>query len=234
MQQIAQGLWLVDGPVVRWWTMPFPTRMTLVRLDGGDLFVHSPIPLTPQVRSLVEAHGTPRVIVSPNKLHHLFMPPWREAYAGARLFAPPGLREKRPDLAFDGDLGDAADAAWSDSIDQILFAGSRALDEIVFFHKPTRTLILGDLVENFDPATLSPFHRAIARIGGVLAPDGKTPRDLQLSFRGHREEARDALRRMLAWKPLAVTMCHGLPVTENATAFLESAFAWLREPRARR
>jgi hypothetical protein len=231
-KQIADALWIVDGPIVRWFTMPFPTRMTIARLDDGCLLIHSPIPLTDDIRALVAALGTPRYIVSPNKLHHLVVQPWRVAYAGARAFAPPGLRAKRSDLTFDGDLGDAPEPAWQDEIDQLLFAGSRALDEIVFFHKPSRTAIFGDLIENFDAKTLSPFPRFVARVGGVLAPHGKTPLDLRQSFRGRRDEARDSLRRVLAWQPRAAIMCHGIPVLDDAAPFIETAFSWLTEPRA--
>src|SRR3546814_2604514 len=42
---IATDAWIVDGPIIRfgmpWPKMPFPTRMTLLRLGDGDLFVHS-------------------------------------------------------------------------------------------------------------------------------------------------------------------------------------------------
>jgi hypothetical protein len=227
--EIADALWIVEGPILRWVTMPFSTRMTIARLGDGGLFIHSPIPLTDEIRAFVAKLGTPRWIVSPNKLHHLFMRPWRDAYASARMFAPPGLRAKRPDLAFDGDLGDAPDPAWRDEIDQILFPGSRLLEEIVFFHKRSQAAIFGDLIENFDGRMLSPFHRFIARLGGVLAPNGKTPADFRLTFRGDRDQARESVRRILAWQPRAAIMCHGVPVLEDATPFIESAFSWLGE-----
>lgn len=227
VQHIADALWIVEGPTVRWLTMPFPTRMTIARLDAGDLFVHSPIPLTDDVRAFVASIGVPRCLVSPNKLHHLFIRPWQDAYAGVQTFAPPGLRQKRPDLAFDGELRDSPEPAWRDEIDQLRFAGSRALDEIVFFHKRSRTAIFGDLIENFDASTLSTFHRFIARIGGVLAPHGATPRDLRQSFRGRHAEAEESLRRIVAWEPRAAIMCHGLPVLEDATPFIRSALSWL-------
>lgn len=50
---IAHNLWIVDGPAVRWFTMPFPMRMTIARLVDGSLFVHSPIELTAEVREAV-------------------------------------------------------------------------------------------------------------------------------------------------------------------------------------
>jgi hypothetical protein len=61
------------------------------------------------------------------------------------------------------------------------------------------------------------------------AAHGRTPRDLQMSFRGRHEQARDALRRLLAWRPQAVVMCHGLPARENASAFVAAGFSRERE-----
>lgn len=223
-QRIAPDLWIVDGPVVPWF-VPFPTRMTLARLPGG-LFVHSPIALTPALRRAVEALGTPRWLVSPNKLHHLFWADWQRAWPQAQSFAPPGLAPKRADLAFDGELRDQPEAAWAPAIDQLVFRGSRVLDEVVFFHRASRTLVLGDLVENFDPRTLAWRHRCLARLGGVLAPDGGTPLDYRLSFLGRRHQARAAWQRIAAWAPQRVLMCHGVPVMHDAMGFLERAFAW--------
>ena len=225
--QIAEGLWTIDGPAVRWCTFPFPTRMTLMRLGDGRLLMHSPIELTSKVRDAVESLGTPRCLVSPNKLHHLFWAKWQSAYRDASSFAPPGLAQKRPDLAFDGELGDRPEPAWAQEVDQLVFKGSRVLDEVVFFHRASRTLVLGDLVENFDPQSLSLPHRMLARFGHVLAPHGQTPLDLRQTFAMRRDEARRSLERLLGWQPQVVLMCHGLPVHEHAESFLEAAFAWV-------
>lgn len=223
---IADGLWTLDGPVVRWF-LPFPTRMTIVRLHDGGLLVHSPVELTASVRRAIESVGTPRHLVSPNKLHHLFLAGWQQAWPQALSHAPPGLRDKRPDLVFHGDLGDRPPPAWAADLDQLRFDGSRAMTEIVFFHRASRTVIFGDLVENFDPATLAWPHRWLARLGGVLAPHGRPPLDFRLSFAGPRARARAARRRLLGWRAQRVLMCHGVPVLRDAQPFLEAAFAWL-------
>lgn len=225
--QVAEGLWLVDGPVVRWFTMPFPTRMVICRLASGELFIHSPVALTPEMERALSDLGEPRHLVSPNKLHHLFIAEWQERFPGIRVYASPGLGPKRPDLHFDGELTDEPEKAWAQDIDQFIFQGSRLLDEVVFFHKASRTLILGDLVENFDSGSLSWFHRMLARFGRVLAPNGQTPIDYRQSFRGNYDQARESYRRIRQWEPQAVVMCHGVPVLENAGPFLDRAFAWL-------
>jgi len=227
LQLLAEDIWIVDGETVRWFSMPFPTRMTLVRLHSGELFVHSPTRLTPDVRREVESVGTVRHIVSPNKIHHLFMSEWAETFPGARLYAPPGLAGKRKDLVFHGELKGPETFPWSGEIDQVVFGGSRFMDEVVFFHRASKTVILGDLIENFDPAQLSWFHRTLARFAGVLAPHGGTPRDFRMTFRDHRE-TRQALDRMREWAPERILFAHGLWVDQDATGFLDRAFSWVR------
>lgn len=64
LKAVTQDVWIVDGPEIfcgmRWARMPFPTRMTIIRLDGGNLFVHSPTPLTEKLRAQVAAVGSVR------------------------------------------------------------------------------------------------------------------------------------------------------------------------------
>jgi hypothetical protein len=78
--------------------------MAVIRLSDGGLFIWSPIKLTDDLRAEVEALGEVRHLVPPNSLHHLFLDDWRFAYPNAKLCAPPGLRKKRKDINFDGDL----------------------------------------------------------------------------------------------------------------------------------
>jgi len=71
LKAVAPGLWVVDGPLIRFGprplNMPFPTRMTVIRLDDGDLFIHSPTPLLPELTGELErCAGHPRWIVGPN------------------------------------------------------------------------------------------------------------------------------------------------------------------------
>src|SRR5262245_58729840 len=110
LQPFGPDIWLCDGAVVSFYGFPYPTRMAAIRMRDGSVFVWSPISLTRQLREDVEALGTVRYLVSPNRLHHLFLGEWKEAYPEARLYASPGLRNKRRDLPFDADLDDRADA----------------------------------------------------------------------------------------------------------------------------
>src|SRR5215468_110302 len=100
LQPFGEGIWLADGPLTAVAGFRYPTRMTVIRLSGGGLFVWSPVALTAPLRAAVDAIGPVKCLVAPNALHHLFLADWQAAYPGAQLYAPPGLRERRRDLTF--------------------------------------------------------------------------------------------------------------------------------------
>jgi Domain of unknown function (DUF4336) len=105
LKEFGQEIWTADGPDVAVVGFRYPTRMAAVRLSDGSLFIWSPIQLTASLRAAVDALGPVQHIVAPNSLHHLFLPVWKHAYPGAKVYAPPGLRKKRADIIFDADLG---------------------------------------------------------------------------------------------------------------------------------
>jgi hypothetical protein len=77
--------------------------------------------------STIVAHSRYNAAFAPEPAHHLFLGAWRAGYPLARLYAAPGLRHRRTDLAFDGQLGDAPEPEWGGEIDQVLMLGSFAL-----------------------------------------------------------------------------------------------------------
>ena len=97
----------------------------------------------------------------------------------------------------------------------------------MFLHRASATLILTDLIENFEAGKLPTAMRWMARLGGVTDPDGKAPLDMRLTYLGHKDEARACLTRMLAWQPQRVILAHGRCYLENAEAELARAFRWL-------
>jgi len=225
---VGEGLWIRDGSVVRFLGMPFTTRMSVVRLSDGGLWIHSPERLDDTLRDELAALGPVRHLISPNKLHHLFLQPWLEAWPDALSHAAPGLEAKRPDLRFDRRLGDEADPAWAGLIDQRVFRGSRVMEEVVFFHRPSRTLVLTDLIENFPAAGLNRWQRLLARLVGILAPHGRTPVDWRLTFTpAGRREARRCLEVMRGWAPENIIVSHGECILGGGAVFLERSFRWL-------
>gem|GEM_PF-45971 len=126
-------------------------------------------------------------------------------------------------------ITDKAPDLWSDEIDQLIFKGSSVIEEVVFFHKSTKTLIVTDLIENFEPEKIaSPIRRKIYRLARVTAPDGQTPIDYRMTFLGRQREAKVSFSRMLNWKPDKIILAHGLCFFKNGTDELRRAFRWIR------
>ncbi len=226
LREFGPGLWIGEGPVIQFLRFAYPTRMALIRLPDGGLFVWSPIALGESLKREVDRLGVVRHLVSPNALHHLYLGEWKSAYPEARLYAPPGLRRKRQDLAFDADLRDAPDPAWAADIDQVLVLGSFALTEAVFFHRASRTAIFADLIQNFPRNWFKGWRGLLARLDGLVAPNPGAPREWRASF-VNRRAARAALERVLAWPIERVLIAHGDPVTGNGGDFVRRAFGWL-------
>ncbi|MEY8766445.1 MULTISPECIES: DUF4336 domain-containing protein [Francisella] len=227
LNQLAENIWVVDGGAVPFFGLPYTTRMTIIRLENDDLFIHSPIKLNNELMQEVSKLGNIKYLISPNKIHHLFLQDWLELYPNAEVYASPGLREKRKDINFTADLKDFPKAQWQNEIDQLIFKGSRVMQEVVFFHKPSKTLILTDLIENFDENYFSGFKGMIAKLSGIVAPNGKTPIDWRMSFFFGKKQARECFERILAWQPERIIIAHGKNIETNAVDFLKKSFKWL-------
>ena len=226
LSEFAPRVWLAEGPTVSFHGFPYSTRMAVVRLSDGKLFIWSPTALTPALKDAVDALGPVSYVVTPNALHHLFLAEWRRAYPDACIYAPPGLRRKCKDIAFSGDLGDAPESAWDRDIDQVVVRGSFALTEVVFFHRPSGTAIFGDLIQNFPRDWFRGWRGIVARFGGIVAPHPSAPRDWRASFL-RRRPARAALDHILAWPIERVIIAHGDCATHDGRAFVRRAFVWL-------
>ncbi|MGJ5175671.1 DUF4336 domain-containing protein [Bradyrhizobium oligotrophicum] len=226
LREFGPEIWIADGGRVTVAGFCYPTRMAVVRLSDGGLFVWSPVDLTDGMRAAVNAIGAVRHIVAPNSLHHLFLPAWADAYPAARLHAPPGLRKKRPDIAFHTDLGDTAPSDWAADIAQVLMTGNLITTEVVFFHARSRTVLFADLLQQIPAGLITGWRAWIARADLMVGPEPNVPRKFRLAF-VDRRAARAAVGRVLAWRPERVLMAHGTPVLDEADAYLRRAFGWL-------
>jgi len=231
LKVVGPNVWIVDGPVIRFFGLPFSTRMTVIRLDNGDLFVHSPVALSDELNSEVAALGRVRHLVSPNWIHYAYIAQWAGVFSDTLAWAAPGARARaekmKLDLHFDRDLGESAEAEWAGEIDQLVVHGNPFHQEVVFFHLATKTLIVADLIENFEPGKVSFGLRALAWLGGMLHPNGGMPRDMRATFWRGRNELRDALEQMISWAPERIILAHGRWYEKNGLQELKRAFSWV-------
>lgn len=227
LREFGRELWLADGPTVPFLgVFPYPTRMAVVRLAGGDLWLWSPIALETSLAEEVDALGRVAHLVAPNKLHHLALADWARRYPEARLHAAPGLAKKRPDLAFASELGDTPDPAWAGQIEQVVFRGSPFLEEVVFFHGASRTVLVADLVQRMEARQLPAWQRPLMRVWGLVGARGSTPLEWRWSW-WDRRAGRHALAQALAWNPDRLVIAHGACAVEDGRDVLATGLRWL-------
>ncbi|MBB4265782.1 DUF4336 domain-containing protein [Roseospira visakhapatnamensis] len=230
LDPVDKDLWIVEGPVVSFYGFPYPTRSVIARLPDGGLWVWSPVALTDDLREAIHALGPVSSLVSPNALHHLWLADWIAAWPQASVYGLASLARKRRDLTFTALLEDTPPTAWGGMIDQAWLRASVFLDEIVFFHRPSRTAIVGDYCQAFEETFLaaqwSAWQRPIARVWGITEAHGRAPLELRLTtLKAGR--ARAAVQRILAWAPERVVMAHGRWQRSNGQAWLRQSFDWL-------
>jgi hypothetical protein len=234
LKPVTDDVWIVDGPLIEFgppllW-MPFPTRMSIIRI-GRELFIHSPTPLTAGLKVEIAAIGAPAWIIGPNRIHYWWIPEWCEAYPDAVPYLAPRIEDQAGDRLDQishrcRPLDDRSGYPWDAAIDTLPVHGSY-MSEIVFFHRASRTLVLTDMIENFEPQKLGTLSRVLTWLGGAQHPDGKMPRDMRLSYRARAAELRAAVDTMIGWDPARIILAHGKWYERCGADELRRAFRWL-------
>ena len=219
----SDNLWTVTRPL-KILGLTMASRMSIIRLTDGSLFLHSPVKLDSSLQAALTELGSPRHLVAPNRFHHLFLPSYKRAFPEATTYAAPGLAQKRQDFTFDQTLGPEAPAAWKNELDQIVVAGNPTLNEVVFLHRASHTLILTDLAFNVGPT--SPFGlRLWARLN--LAYGRLQPTILVKSLFRDKTAARASINAILRLDFERIIVAHGDMVRHQAKANLAAAYRWL-------
>lgn len=222
LTQVDENLW-ISSIAHRFVGLHIGTRMTVVRLASGELLLHSPIAITPELKQALAALGSVQHIVCPNLFHHSYAGDAMRAYPSARLYGPAKLRQKRTDLKFDALLSDTPDASWNGELLPTTIEGSM-MAETVLYHVPSRTLITSDLVENFRDCPHA-FTRWYLKAGGILGKVGWHPL-LRLVY-VNRRKARGSLEKILALPFDRVIVAHGDIITRDARETLRRGMSWL-------
>ena len=220
------SLFVADGPTVSFYGFPYPTRMAVARLSDGSAWVWSPVALTDDIIEFMDTFESVGHIVSPNKIHHLFLAQWHDRWPDARMYAPPGLAQRKPELQFDAELGDTPDPAWATDIDQVIFRGSLAMEEVVFFHRESRTAIVCDLIQRHPEATMTGWKGMLMRMDSLAGKNGSTPREWRASFL-RRGKTRAAREKVLSWKPERLLIAHGECAKSGAAEIIDKALRWI-------
>jgi hypothetical protein len=219
-------MWIKEYPVHYAGTR-FNSRMTIVRLAKGGLFVHSPCAIDEHTKNSIAKLGRVEFIVAPGSYHYLHVGSAQRAFPEAETFICPGIERKDAEIEFDWLLGDRPDERWEGDFEQVLVRGNRFIWEVAFYHKSTRTLMLVDLIENFTDETqnvnwaLELWWKTVFRMWG----EPKPAPEYQLGWRDKNAAAR-SLKKILSWDFQRIIIAHGDLIEENAKQ--AALHAWRR------
>jgi hypothetical protein len=224
-EYVKDQIWILEYPV-RYAGINLFGRMTVVKLENGDLLIHDPCDISDEVKQEIDALGRVRYILAPGSYHHLFVTDFQQQYPDAETFLCPGLERKRPDIPFDWILGNRPDPRWGGLFDQVAIQGTRYMWEVAMFHKPSKTLILVDLLENIGddyqhPASL--FLRFWWKVVYKMWNNPKAAPEYQMGW-GKKYIVKGGLEKILAWEAERIILAHGELIEGNVDSVLRSAW----------
>ena len=229
LKPVAENVWVVDSGPINAMGLSLPVRMTVIRLASGGMWLHSPTRFTEGLRQEIEAIGPLQHLVAPNIAHWSFLKEWQTHCGGVTTSAAPNLRKraqvKAAGVRLDRDLSETAPPDWADEIEHAIVPGALGFREVAFFHRPSRTLLLTDLIQNLETKKLPLATRWFAILTG--ARNGTSPTQIRLALRPNRAEAAESVRRMIGWGPERVIFAHGRYFVRDGTRQLGRAMEWL-------
>jgi hypothetical protein len=158
-------------------------------------------------------------------VHHLFMGEYFASYPKAKFYAAPSLQANRTDLRFDHALTDVAPDIWRGQLDQHVFKGAPVLNEVIFFHFASRTVVFTDLIFNL-PASV---RKSAPLFFWLLDAPGKFGPHRLIRARAIRDRAaaRQSVNAILEWNFDQVIVAHGDVLEAGGRERVASAFAYL-------
>jgi hypothetical protein len=230
LHEFANNIWLADGPVVRDMGALFTTRMTIVKLSDGSIWIGSPVPVSFATLRAISELGEVRYLVAATPRHVWRLSTWHTLFPDAELWAsrPTLFTLQKSRLPISGYLSDTPVNAWSADFEQLEFKGNPLLSEVLFFHSSTHTVILDDLVMRNPIMKGKTLTNLIFKLGGTQYPEGGVPVDMKMAFLD-RSLARQSLERLLSWDFDQLIIAHGACIESGARQYIKRAFRWLEK-----
>jgi hypothetical protein len=145
LRSVADNLWVLEFPAKMMGTA-IGRRATILRLANGEILVHSTAPFSADDVAAISALGPVAWLLDASCFHDTFAEEGTAAFPQARFFAPPGFSgpKGRKVESLTGSLPEA----WAADLAVEPIAGMPRVNECAVLHRPSRTLIVADLVFN--------------------------------------------------------------------------------------
>lgn len=215
------GFWVSERPL--WFGgVRIRSRTTVVRLADGRLWVHSASEPTPETCAALDRLGEVAWIVVPNRWHHLHATATKARYPAAKVVAPALAKERNPGLVVDVALDPRESASLAPGIEPVALRGVPFLDETLFFHRESGTLVGADVMM----CGCAKDHFTWRWVSRVLGQYGrhKAPPDVRWNTKASAEltEALGALGRL----PVkTILVAHADPIVDQPLQQLAAAWS---------
>lgn len=251
-RDILPNMATISSPFARFGVFKVGGRATIVKLQTGALAVFSPVALTDDVRSKIQSMGNNVKYISAMDIeHHIFITPWAKAYPQAEVIGVEGLPEKREnDPATKGvkfshvfTQSTKKDMRISEEFDKEFeyeFLHSHPSKELIYYHKPSKTMIQADFIFNL-PAYEQYSKSGEAATSGVLTKlfttVMNTRNDITWQRRfvwyvlGSKDRAgfSESVNRMKRWELQRIIPSHGEVIESEAQSVFDKITQWFRE-----
>ena len=205
----------------------FGRNVTLLRLRDGRVVVHSSAPFTDQDLSAIRRLGEPCWLVDASLLHDTFAKAGRAAFPDLPYLAPNGFTKTSGVTV---QSLDNPPPDWHGELDVLRIEGTR-VNEYVFLHRRSRTLVTADLFFSFPRETRGWarfFSRHIMRLPRLFGIS-VFYRFLMINDRSAFERS---MRELLRWDFANLVVAHRHPIEKTARVAVETAlrdFEFLRD-----
>lgn len=229
LRKLDRDIWVAEQPQ-QYFGLSVGTRMTVIRLTNGEIAVISPIQPSDGIRQQLSEMGVVKHIIAPNLYHYLFATEFKAFYPDALLWAVPGLDTKQPELPIDRVIEETTILQWP-GLEWLPFSGFRtismggfdSLNECIFFHQASRTMVLTDAAFNFDQH----FPLATCLVTKVLGGyKSLSPSWLEKIATTDKTTLKKSVERLLNWDFERVIMAHGSIVERGGKEKFKQGYDW--------
>jgi uncharacterized protein DUF4336 len=225
LEPLADNIWTYQADY-RVGLLHIPHRVTVMRTPDGGAIVHSPARPDEALCAEIDALGPIEAVIWPSWWHDIYLKDWC-----AHLDAALGSSRPWAKICVAPELAGAArsssnvhvlgDVPLAPELDQLYVDGLGVhLNEFVFFHRPSKALVVADLIVNVPPG-LGLLERTFFGLMGAY-PGPKVPWFYRAVARD-RDRLRAKFDAMLAWDFDRLIMGHGDVITTDARAKLRRA-----------
>ncbi|KAI7468216.1 hypothetical protein KC357_g6802 [Hortaea werneckii] len=252
MRKITPDVLVCSTPFLRFGRIKIGGRGTIVKLASGNLAVFSPVALTDTVKKEVAGFGNGDIkyITALDQEHHIFLESWHKQFPHAQVLMPETLPEYRKkqgyyqipqenSVLFKKDTAPGQTKV-SEEFDQEFeheYVSAHANQELVFNHKPSKTMIQGDFLfnlpayEQFSKTDMSPTSGILTKLMcKINSTEGEATWQRRFIWyaisAANRQGFNDSCQRIGKWDFDRLVPCHGDVIESGGKGIFEKVMKW--------